>query len=246
MLIMSAGVFDTKTELAIIVLIKEAVLKWQQSWFNNCLFDVDINFNKELFSAFTLRENQVNGTHKSGISIYADSLDSNNPLLLEIFNCNEHTMQALLNVLHTGQIDNLYVDLLNEILSGLSLFIDQSKNNQQPVVEIKLTWQKVSLSVYMDASVVDMWLISNTSQLKKQYIRPLKQAIQNSLVPMCVSLQTEPINFVDVMCLKKGDVIMLKQEVQKPISIDVNDAKKIALGYLVERDNNKAIIFLES
>ncbi|CAH9051081.1 hypothetical protein PSECIP111951_00324 [Pseudoalteromonas holothuriae] len=246
MSVLSAGVFDKETRLAITSLLNKQVSKWQKTWFSSCKFDVNIVFNEQLFCALSLTQSQMEDMHESGISIYADTASSEQILLQQMFNCNENTMQVLLQTLDTDPIDNVYFDLRNKIFAGFAINSSVKNCKQQPVIKMQLTSEKASLSVYLTADVIQMWLESSSSDQNKKVVSPLKQAAKYSLLPMRVSLKTEPVNFVDVMCLKQGDVIMLKQEVEKPIPVGVNQADNVASGYLVERDNSKAIIFLES
>ncbi|CAM4162344.1 FliM/FliN family flagellar motor switch protein [Pseudoalteromonas byunsanensis] len=244
MSVISTGVFDNEMKQAVNDLLRSEVSHWQQTWFMNCPFTVDTDFNEALFCGLEVKEVCDQGMHESGIGIYTHSDKEANSLLQQMFNCDESTLKSLLEELNIAPLDTVYADFRSRIAARLGVKESIVHADPQVIVKAKLSWQGGELIVCLDSKVFECLL--KQKYASTQSLASLVKAAQHSQIPMRVSLKSESINFVDVMCLKKGDVVMLKQEIEKPISIDVNHASGAVQGYLVERENNKAIIFSES
>ncbi|MCF6436997.1 FliM/FliN family flagellar motor switch protein [Pseudoalteromonas sp. MMG022] len=241
MSVTSTGVFDNEMKHSVTGLLTNAVSQWQSAWFSECNFSVDIRFNETLFATLDVEALANQALHESGVSLFAST---ENALLQAMFNCDESTLNALQGELNVDPLDVVYQDFRSHILASLESDTSVAKVREQVVVEVKLSWQGGELSACLDVALFNN--LFKQKQTSSQQLTPLVQAAQHSHIPLRVSLCSEALNFVDVMCLKKGDVVMLKQEVEEPISIDVNHANNALKGYLVERESHKAIIFSES
>lgn len=144
-----------------------------------------------------------------------------------------------LNQQDQALVQKLATQSLSALSEGLNSFADGSDTTTPPVVVAELTINDSPFYFYLSTEYVQFFQqkVAQAHPLKTQ---TLEQVLSPEQVQVNVNIATQTLSFNDLCQLKKGDVIPLQQQLADPIAITIKGANTSS-GYLVNKDNNKAI-----
>ncbi|ODB37088.1 hypothetical protein BB427_13910 [Pseudoalteromonas sp. BMB] len=241
-----SGVFDSSLQAFISERLSKATKQWLQTWFiaaNDVA--VNIQFNEQLFSSLNIQAQTNFKANKTGITLCVQPEPMVEAMLCDALNIDKATLPILLKSLEKKPLAHLNEDLHFKLQCALDVPDNVEIKSAQVAAVIAVKASSWTLDIALDWQVLTH-LLPKAEQQESMPVFSLKHAAKHHTVPVRVAMKSQPLSFVDVMSLKKGDVIMLKQAVEAPIPVEINHVSEVVQGFLVERDSSKAIIFSES
>lgn len=149
------------------------------------------------------------------------------------------SVQPELNDKDLTLVQTLATESLSALTEMLNQFADNTASAATPVVVAELRINDSPFYFCLGTEYVQHFQ-QQVAQQKSIETQTTEQLLKSQEVDVDVSLTTQPLSF-DALCqLQQGDVIPLQQMLADPIAIKIKGTKASS-GYLVNKDNNKAI-----
>lgn len=222
-----------------------AVNSWLKNFFlNSNNFQLKFQFTESLFCSIEKQESELTIFSNDFLCITSNDLSFKERIQYSAFNIDNELLNLIDKYCQVKPSHFIFSGLYEELINHFGFDVKSHNIPSQKTFKINVEADYGIFNIYMDWFFIKS--IISEEKVKSNNLCPLNKASKNNNVPLKVSLKTVPINFAKAMSLRKGDIIMLNQNITSSIPIEVNGVQNLTKGYLVKSKNKKAIIFSET